>query len=589
MTAEPGSFNPSTAFLTQTRRHVFYNHSPGTMTSSRPSECMAGDEALARGAWADARQAFETALRGHESPEALEGLGVAAWWLDLVDVVFDSRERAYRLYMNRGDLAAAARIAVWLAWDSWAFRGEDAVANGWLQRARRLLAGQPTCIERAWLEAREGSLCLLEEGDPERALGLADEAIRIAREARSPDLEMLGLAVRGLALVASGAVAEGMGNLDEVNTAVIAGELTDRVVIGLCGCYLIAACERVRDYDRAVQWCRRLKEFCTKWGLRPLFAVCRTQYASICLWRGTWIEAEQELCAASDELAASRPAMKGDALVRLAELRRRQGRLAEAAALVGQVPPHGSGLLERAELALDCDDSRGALEHIEQYLRHLPAPNRTDRAAGLELAVRACTDLQDWTEAKAALDELAGIAAMVATMPLQAAGCFASGYFALGNGKPDEARHCFEDACDLYSRCGAPFETGRARIQLARALGKLGRIDLAIEEARRAKTPLSELKAVLEAARAQSLLDELVKLQHTPRDAAPATKDRELTRREVEVLRLVAEGLSNQTIAERLFVSDHTVHRHLANILNKLDARTRAAAVAQAARRGLLS
>jgi len=62
-----------------------------------------------------------------------------------------------------------------------------------------------------------------------------------------------------------------------------------------------------------------------------------------------------------------------------------------------------------------------------------------------------------------------------------------------------------------------------------------------------------------------------------------------LTRREVEVLRLVAEGLSNQTIATRLFVSDHTVHRHVANILNKLSVSTRAAAVAQAARRGLLA
>src|ERR1035441_9791886 len=99
-----------------------------------------------------------------------------------------------------------------------------------------------------------------------------------------------------------------------------------------------------------MKWCGRLKEFCARCGLRPLFAVCRTQYASICLWRGTWLEAEQELCAARTELAASRPAMTGDALVRLAELRRRQGRLAEAAALVDQVPPHGAGLLERAEL-----------------------------------------------------------------------------------------------------------------------------------------------------------------------------------------------------------------------------------------------
>src|SRR5690349_6580388 len=98
-----------------------------------------GQDALRRGAWTEARDAFSAALRAEESPAALEGLGLAAWWLDLADVVFDSRERAYRLYVERDDRPSAARVAVWMAWDCWAFRGENAVANGWLQRARRLL------------------------------------------------------------------------------------------------------------------------------------------------------------------------------------------------------------------------------------------------------------------------------------------------------------------------------------------------------------------------------------------------------------------------------------------------------------------
>src|SRR5262249_59780463 len=88
------------------------------------------------------------------------------------------------------------------------------------------------------------------------------------------------------------------------------------------------------DYDRAIQWCTRLKAYALKWGLRPLFAVCRTQYASICMWRGTWLEAEEELTNATHELAASRPAMTADGVVRLAELRRRQGRLVGAGATV---------------------------------------------------------------------------------------------------------------------------------------------------------------------------------------------------------------------------------------------------------------
>lgn len=113
------------------------------MSALRPPECVVGDNALARGAWEQARNAFEAALRSREFPEALEGLGTAAWWLNLADLVFDSRERADRLYVERGDYSDAARVAVWLAWDYWAFRGEGVVANGWLGRARRLLKGQP--------------------------------------------------------------------------------------------------------------------------------------------------------------------------------------------------------------------------------------------------------------------------------------------------------------------------------------------------------------------------------------------------------------------------------------------------------------
>ncbi len=231
---------------------------------------------------------------------------------------------------------------------------------------------------------------------------------------------MLGRSLQGLALVASGAVAEGMRLLDEVNTAIVAGELNDLICIGLASCYMIAACDRVRDYDRAVQWCTRLKEYCLRWGLRPLFAVCRTQYASICMWRGTWMEAEQELTAATNELAASRPAMTADGVVRLAELRRRQGRLVEAAALFAQSEHHPLAALGRAELAFDRGDYRDAAELAERYLRRVPMHNRTDRVVALDLVVRAHAASGDADGAKTALAELNTIASLVATKPLRA-------------------------------------------------------------------------------------------------------------------------------------------------------------------------
>lgn len=61
-----------------------------------------------------------------------------------------------------------------------------------------------------------------------------------------------------------------------------------------------------------------------------------------------------------------------------------------------------------------------------------------------------------------------------------------------------------------------------------------------------------------------------------------------MTARQGEVLRLVAEGLSDHEIAARLVISEHTVHRHIANIYTRLACSTRAAAVAQASRLALL-
>ena len=553
----------------------------------RPADCQTGDAALARGAWTEARESFAAALAVSESPEALEGLGLAAWWLDLADVVFDSRERSYRLFLARDDRVGAARLAVWLAWDYWAFHGEHAVANGWLQRARRHLADQAAGPEHAWLESREGALALLDEGDPDRAYAHATATIAAAQAAGSIDLEMLGRALQGLALVSSGAVAEGMRSLDEVNAAVVAGELTDLVAIGLASCYMIAACDRVRDYDRAMQWCTRLKAFSAKWGLRPLFAVCRTQYASICMWRGTWLEAEEELAAATEELSASRPGMMADGLARLAELRRRQGRLVEAAAMFEQCESHGAAVLGRAQLAFDRGDWIPAADMAERYLRKVPPHNRTDRVSGLDVLIRARLAAGDLIAAKTALAELTAIASIVSTVPLTAASSLASGRVALAEGDEDSAQRSCEDAVDGYLKSGAPFELALARMELARVLAARGRVEDAKQEVHRALAALSELRAEFEISRARAVLTSL-EPPNAPR-ASRSDPTSGLTARELEVLRLVAAGSSNQRIAEQLFVSEHTVHRHVANILGKLNVSSRAAAVAQAARRGLLS
>jgi DNA-binding NarL/FixJ family response regulator len=181
---------------------------------------------------------------------------------------------------------------------------------------------------------------------------------------------------------------------------------------------------------------------------------------------------------------------------------------------------------------------------------------------------------------------------------VRAAVSLASGTVQLAEGDADAARRALEDAVDAFLQSGASFELAHARVQLSRALAALGRTDAAADEIQRAVDLFSELHAEVDAARARKLAAEYA--EHTaaghvdantqgPRTAPSGRTDAAgLSARELEVLRLVAAGLNNQDIAERLFLSDHTIHRHVANIFTKLSVSSRAAAVAQAARRGLL-
>jgi two-component system, NarL family, response regulator DegU len=83
---------------------------------------------------------------------------------------------------------------------------------------------------------------------------------------------------------------------------------------------------------------------------------------------------------------------------------------------------------------------------------------------------------------------------------------------------------------------------------------------------------------------AASMLDEVRKL-----DQAPTREERVVTKREEEVLQLIADGCSTSEVAEQMYISQKTVKNHLASIYQKLDARDRTQAVLQAVRMGIVS
>jgi DNA-binding NarL/FixJ family response regulator len=541
----------------------------------------AGTQALQRGAWEEARAHFQESLAAGETPQALEQLGLVGWWLDDAALTFDARERAYRLYRDQGDQKGAARVAIWLVWDYLAFRGDSAVASGWLDRARRLLEGHEQSAEYGWLLLRDGEVALFRGHDTGLARERGERAAALGRATGDRGLEVTGLALEGLARVSAGEVAAGLRCLDEATAAATGGEVKELHTVGVVCCWEIFACERVRDYDRAAQWCARVQEFTRRWRVRVLSAICRVQYAGVLIWHGRWAEAETELAAATRDFEQVRPPLVAQALARLGDLRLRQGRLDEAAQLFERAGSQPIARIGLAALALERDAPNEGAAELERFLAHVGDSEPTMRAGAVELAVRAHAALGDSTAAARARDELQGIAKVLGTTALSAAATAADAVVLHLGGDLAAAASRYEEAAELYEQAGAPFESARSRLELAGVLAETGQRAVAQREARRALEAFRALGAARDASRAEARLGQLAARR-------PSGRHRKLTGRQIEILRLVAQGLSNPEIAARLHLSDHTVKRHVANLLTRLGLSSRAAAVAYAAKQGLL-
>ena len=528
--------------------------------------------------WEAARELFRAALAVEETPEALEGLSWAAWWLDDQEAVFAAREGAYRLYSERADAAGAARMATWLAADELDFRGAWAVASGWLRRAHRLLDPLEPGPESGWLAFHEGYLAHA-DGDTVTATELAARATELGRRFGVADLEMLGLALQGATLVGCARVEEGMRCLDEATATALGGDATIPISSAWTFCILVGACTAALDFERASEWCDRIAEFAERYGSRYMLAFCRAEYGAVDLWRGRWQDAEAMLEASVADFSRSRPAWVGGPLVGLAELRRRQGRPADAERLLERAGTSFRAHLCSARLALDRRETRQAVDLLERLLRQLPSDRGLDRAPALELLVHARAARGEFEEAGLALAALRQVQRQVGTVLLGACADMAEAVLACANGDHGRARVLLEDAVDCFERSGAPFEAARARLELATCLIALDRIEVAEREATASLDRLLELGAELDAGRARRILASL---------GGGRVPLGELTPRQREVLGLLAHGLTNRQIAERLVVSEHTVHRHVTNLLRKLDLPSRTAAAAHAARSGLL-
>jgi DNA-binding NarL/FixJ family response regulator len=463
-----------------------------------------------------------------------------------------AHERAYRLAREAGDDASAARLALELTFDCLQFRGE-AEARGWLERAGRLLAGLPPLPEHAFHAYLRANRALNLDHDPETARAAAALGVEAARASNAFDYEMVCVALEGLALVAGGEIDEGMRRLDEATTAAVAGEVASlRIAETICS-HLIEACQRVRDLDRAGEWCRRVEEMSARHADTEMFCTCRIHYADVLVWQGSWGDAEEMLTAACRDLGGV-PHKVIEGVVRLAELRRRQGRFDQAEALLAEAESHRGSLLVRAALALDRQSSGEAVELAQRFLRRV-GDDRFERVPALELLVQAHLALDRRDDAVDAASELEAIAVAIGTAPLRAAAL-------LARGRIEASAEPLEDAADLFRESGAPYEAAQAQLELAR---------MHREHRRHAQADQVESSAIAA----------LASLGVPP--PARAAEQSLLTPREHDVIRLLSAGRSNDEIATALVLSVRTVERHVENIYEKIGVSGRTARAAATA------
>jgi DNA-binding NarL/FixJ family response regulator len=535
-----------------------------------------GFAALYAGCYQQARAAFEKALAVEASAPGYDGLAQALRWSGDGAASLAAREEAYRLYREGGDAARAGLTAVWLAWDTLLLGGGWAVAQGWFARAERLLEDAPKSVERGWLLYVRALLALNTLADAHAAEQQAHEAAELGSEHDEADLEFGARSVRGLARVALGDVPGGMRDLDEASAAAVAGEVRNPMMAGLVWCNVIYACERVHDVERAAQWCAIVREQAERIQSRQLFGFCRSHYARVLITRGEWLEAEAELERAQEDLSAAAPTGVYEAALALAELRRRQARFDEAIGLCRSCEWHEGAQLCLAEIAWDRGDTARARELFARRQRRLSEQARVSDAVGLELAVCLAVAERDSVRATESSQALGKLAAAANTPALLGRARFAAGVVATLTDS-QAARIALEDAADVFASASMPFEAARARVALARVLEATDRSGAAAV----LWESITEIFAELGVRRDPRELDgPLASSVHAARG--------ELTAREREVLRLIVDGLSDEAIAERLVLSPHTVHRHVANIRSKLRQPSRAAAAAQAVRDGLI-
>jgi DNA-binding CsgD family transcriptional regulator len=519
-------------------------------------------EAFATRSWTDVAEALGAAdAQRPLDASDLELLATALFMLGREDDHVRVLERAHQRHLDDGSLCRAASCAFWIGMRLF-MGGEVSRGGGWLARANRLIEQDGSdCVERGYLMMPD-SYRAEAGGDLDTAIATAAAAAEVGRRFGDADLFALATHAQGLFLIALGRTREGLDLLDEAMLSVTSGEVSP-MPTGIIYCGAIDGCRKAFEPRRASEWTDALHAWCdAQPDMLAFSGECHLHRGELMDLHGSWTDALVEL-----EHAARRATRAGNARVIAGaayyrgEILRRRGELAAAeqayrdAARGGHEPQPGLALLRLAQ-----GDTGAAVAAIRRL--HDETTDPIARAALLPAHVEIMLGTGDVDAARGASAELEEIAAARPSDLLTAVATHMTGAVTLAEGNASEAMPHLRRALAAWYELGAPFQAARVRLLAAEACRALGDEDSAQVELHAARETFESLGA------SQQVMD--------------ARDMHGLTRRELEVLRLVAAGHTNRAIADQLVLSERTVDRHVSNILAKLRVSSRAAATAYA-------
>lgn len=505
----------------------------------------------------------------------LEGLAMSAHLIGKEAECADLLARAHRGFLDEGLPRRAAQCAYRLGFTC-LVNGEVAQAGGWFSRAERLLIDQGDCVEKGYL-LLPGGYRGVHEGRAAEAFKLFEEAAKIGKRFGDNDLVTLARQGQGRALIRQGEIARGVSLLDEAMVAVRAGDVTP-IIAGSVYCSVLEACGEIFDLQRAKEWTSALDQWCTSQpDIVPYRNHCLVRRAEVLQLQGAWDDALAEAKQACDRLGhpVPKPAL-GAALYRLGEIHRLRGEFAEAEGAYRQASKWQKapqpGLAQLYFVQGQIGLANEAIRHVADEVKDPGARTRV-LDAYVEIALAA----GDAATARATADELMEIAKKLDAPILHATAGRAHGAVLLAEKDAHGALEALRQALQVWRELDAPYEMARARVLIALACREVGNCEAAEVE-------LASAREMFEALGAGPELNRLKALVGGNQTESPGP----LTTREVEVLKLVASGMTNRKIAGTLQISEKTVARHLSNIFNKLDLASRSAATAYAYERGLV-